>query len=203
MCARYDFDDDSRERLEAFLTGLPAFSKKAAALGALRSFPSGEVRPADRAPVLAKGEHMGEIGLSFPTWGFPGVSKGLVINARAETAAEKPMFAAALAGNRCAIPAGAFFEWNREKEKVAFIREKAPLLFLAGIEKPDPLGTRFCILTTAANESVRPVHERMPLLLSGEQVLPWILDDGKSREILTQVPGPLSRRQDYEQLSLF
>lgn len=203
MCARYDFDDDSRERLEAFLSGLPAFSKKPAALGALRSFPSGEVRPSDRAPVLARGEHAGEIGLSFPLWGFPGVSKGLVINARAETAAQKPMFAAALAGSRCAIPAGAFFEWNKAKEKVAFVREEAPLLFLAGIEKPDPQGTRFCILTTAANESVRPVHERMPLVLLGSQVVPWILDDQKTSEILTQVPGALKRRQDYEQLSLF
>ena len=58
------------------------------------------------------------------------------------------------------------------------------------------------ILTTAANESMRKVHERMPLILEKEQLADWF-DDRKMEQILHQVPVLLKREAEYEQQSLF
>lgn len=60
----------------------------------------------------------------------------------------------------------------------------------------------FMILTTAANESMRKVHDRMPLILEKEQLEDWF-DDRKMEEILHQVPVQLKREAEYEQQSLF
>ena len=61
---------------------------------------------------------------------------------------------------------------------------------------------RFVILTTDANESMRKVHERMPLILEKEQLSDWF-DDRKMEEILNQIPVQLKREAEYEQQSLF
>lgn len=62
---------------------------------------------------------------------------------------------------------------------------------------------RFVILTTAANGSMSPVHERMPLILSEGEIKDWILDDTRIREFLKKESPILSRSQEFEQLSLF
>ena len=61
---------------------------------------------------------------------------------------------------------------------------------------------RFVILTTAANDSMTKVHNRMPLILEKEQLTDWF-DDRKMEEILHQVPVQLKREAEYEQQSLF
>ncbi len=203
MCARFDFTDAAKERLEQFLQTLPAFQNRENAVTALSLFPSGDVHPTEKAPVLSKGMQEGTLALSFPVWGFPGREGKPVINARAETVREKPMFREAAGRGRCIIPAGTFNEWNRKREKVTFFDKRTPLLFLAGIERLYPEGKRFCILTTAANRSMAPVHDRMPLVLPEDLALSWILEEERMREILTLTPRDLDRRQDYEQLSLF
>ena len=58
------------------------------------------------------------------------------------------------------------------------------------------------ILTTTANEFMRKVHDRMPLILEKEQLEDWF-DDRKMEEILHQVPVQLKREAEYEQRSLF
>ncbi len=62
---------------------------------------------------------------------------------------------------------------------------------------------RFVIITTAANASMKPVHDRMPLILEKDQLDDWILDDSMTERLLRQVPVSLSRYSDYEQMSLF
>ena len=59
------------------------------------------------------------------------------------------------------------------------------------------------ILTTEANPSVSPVHDRMPLILEESEVRDWILEDGLIEYYLAKKPGELRREQEYEQLSLF
>ena len=108
MCARFDFTDAAKERLEQFLQTLPAFQNRENAVTALSLFPSGDVHPTEKAPVLSKGMQEGTLALSFPVWGFPGREGKLVINARAETVREKPMFREAAGRGRCIIPAGTF-----------------------------------------------------------------------------------------------
>ena len=64
-------------------------------------------------------------------------------------------------------------------------------------------GEHFVILTTAANASMEPVHDRMPLILEEREIASWILDDEKAEDILHKTPCLLERRMDYEQLTLF
>lgn len=64
-------------------------------------------------------------------------------------------------------------------------------------------GMRFVILTTEANTSMKPVHDRMPLILEQNEIVPWILDNEKAGDILHKTPCLLERKSDYEQLSLF
>ena len=64
-------------------------------------------------------------------------------------------------------------------------------------------GAHFVILTTGANASVKPVHDRMPLILEQGEVAPWILNDRQAEGILHKVPCLLGRKSDYEQLCLF
>ena len=59
------------------------------------------------------------------------------------------------------------------------------------------------ILTTTANASMAPVHERMPLILERQEIAEWMLDDTKTESILHKTPCLLERKTDYEQLSLF
>ncbi len=103
-----------------------------------------------------------------PRWAHD--TKLAPINARSETAADKPMFAEAIRKRRCLIPASGFFEWlRRGKAKQPFCHRMAddwPFAF-AGIweawrpESGPPLLT-CAILTTAANDLVRPIHDRKP-----------------------------------------
>ncbi len=62
---------------------------------------------------------------------------------------------------------------------------------------------RFVVLTTQANQSVSPVHERMPLILEAEEVENWICDSSRIQAFLQKAPLVLQRIQEYEQQSLF
>lgn len=129
---------------------------------------------------------------------------GLVINARAETALERPMFRDSARSRRCLVPAAGFYEWNRQKEKAVFSRPDGDPLLMAGLCQPDPggAGGRFVILTTDANSSVLPVHPRMPLILERGQWKNWLFDGGEVENLLAFRPQPLERFQEYEQQTL-
>ena len=120
-------------------------------------------------------------------WGFlRSDGKGLLLNARAETAAQKPTFRESLLNRRCVIPASRFYEWDKAKRKAAFSRSDSRLLCFAGFYRVEEGDLRFIILTTGANESVLPVHERMPVIIDREQIPEWISDGRKTQPILRQ-----------------
>ena len=128
--------------------------------------------------------------------------KNLVINARAESVMDKPSFRNGILYHHILIPASGFYEWNRLKEKNTFSRYDAPVLYMAGFCDWFENERRFVIMTTAANESMIKVHDRMPLILEKGQLKDWF-DDRKMEQILHQVPVQLKREAEYEQQSLF
>lgn len=186
MCSRYYID---REVYKAI--GRADLQKR-----------EGDICPSCSGPVLtAKG---GEIQAREMTWGFPQYQKnGLIINARAETVREKNMFRDSVLHRRCIIPARHFYEWDKDKNKAVFYRKDAPVLYMAGFYSWFSQGQRFVILTVEANDSVRQVHSRMPLILEQTEIEPWILDEGFLDAALHKIPAQLDRFQEYEQLSLF
>lgn len=124
-------------------------------------------------------------------WGFvPSWVKDLrefpmLINARAETAAEKPSFRAAMRHRRILVPASGFYEWRREKSGDAKgepywlkPRRSGPIAFAGLMETwASPDGSEFdsaAILTTAANAALRPIHDRMPVVIAPEDFSRWL-----------------------------
>lgn len=161
----------------------------------------GDIHPADLAPVIEKSDH----GLTLNTcrWGYPlSQGKNLVVNARAESVLEKPSFRNGILYHRLLIPASGFYEWNRLKEKSTFTRRDMPVLYMAGFCDWFENERRFVILTTAANESMIKVHDRMPLILEKGQLTDWF-NNAKMETLLRQRPVLLNRQAEYEQQSLF
>lgn len=193
MCGRYYVDDETAREIEKLVRDL---DRK------LKMERTGDVFPSQNAMILkGEGNHLAAEQMR---WGFPGFEKGkLLINARAETALERPTFRESVQDRRCIIPARGFYEWNKSKEKFTFERKETPVLFMAGCYNRYEGQERFVILTTDANSSVAPVHNRMPLILEPEELKDWVLDDLAIEFLLHKAPVLLEQRAEYEQMRLF
>lgn len=201
MCGRYYVDDETAREIEKLARQMDE-RKRQESLRAASRIGAGDIYPGQDAPVLS-GKN-GSICCGWQHWGFPGFAgKKLIFNARCESALEKPMFRDSILHRRIVIPASWFYEWNPRKEKNTFYRKDRSVLFMAGICRRYEDGEHFVILTTAANASMEPVHDRMPLILERQEITAWMLDDTKTEGILYQTPCLLERKTDYEQLSLF
>ncbi len=191
MCGRFYVDSETARGIERVIQDVRR---------QLHVPVSGDVHPSEHALVIA-GEGAGLCAKTM-SWGFePYQGNGLIINARAESVLQKPMFSGSVLQRRCAIPAGHFYEWNRMKEKAVFKRDRSSIMYMAGVYQRFQDEERFVILTTAANDSVRPVHDRMPVILEEEELSKWIFDEIYMRHVLTRVPVRLERKQEFEQLS--
>ena len=192
MCGRYYVDEKTEEEIRKVVREIDQNMKLKA----------GDVRPAEQAVVLTG--ISAHLTAEQMTWGFPQYTgKGLLINARAETIFEKPTFRDCAEHRRCILPARHFYEWNRLKEKAEFCRGDSGVLYMAGVWNRFEDGERFVVLTTQANASVSPVHDRMPVILEESELRDWVYEEGFARYILGRTPVLLKRRQEYEQRTLF
>ena len=104
------------------------------------------------------------------------------INARAETVRTANAFRDAFAKRRCVVPADGFFEWQgagSSKQPIWFHREDGQLILFAGLyeswqPQPEQWQHTFTIITTQPNGLVSPVHDRMPVILTGDAVDEWL-----------------------------
>ncbi len=103
-------------------------------------------------------------------WGFRNPkSPAPIINARSETLAERPLFKDLLATNRCLVPADGFYEW-KGKQPYYFQTLEKQLFAFAGLWR----GDRCVILTRAADENMRGIHHRMPVILKPSDWQRWL-----------------------------
>jgi len=118
----------------------------------------------------------------IPSWAKDPAIGNRMINARAETVATKPAFRAALRKRRCLIPADGFFEWTpagRRKQPVYItLKTREPFSF-AGLWESwtSPEGEEIwscTIITTEANELLKPIHDRMPVILAKDAEAVWL-----------------------------
>lgn len=201
MCCRYyyeDFEIELRELMKA---------EQVVELPDLRNRKTGgkDICPSQPGVVLHEaGRSSGHdcvIGASEMVWGFTNpVKKGLIINARAETAREKISFADSIAKRRCVIPASGFYEWDPYKARYRFTSPEGGLLLLAGIYRKEQDIPRFTILTTEANDSMIRIHDRMPVMISREEIRPWIEDDARLTDFLSREQAALVCEQDSGQI---
>ena len=163
------------------------------------------VAPTDEVYAVAVGSD-GERRLGTFRWGLvPSWSKDAsgaarMINARAETVADKPAFRQALRKRRCLIPADGFYEWLRtgkERQPFWFHRPGGETICFAGLwevwrpkDEPDAELLRTCTIITAGPNSVmRPIHDRMPVVLPPDAWDRW-LDKGVADVADLLVPAP-------------
>lgn len=194
MCGRYYVDDETSREIEKIVRKLDQ---------RLKIEHGQDIHPSESAVILTK--ECKEVAARQMQWGFPGFQgKGLLINARAEAILDKKTFRDSVLHRRCVIPAHHFYEWSKNKEKYTFQSPKQDAtLFMAGCYQIYNGQNRFVILTTQANASVAPVHERMPLLLERQELEDWIMEDAAVEFILAKKPILLNRTAEYEQLKLF
>ena len=189
MCGRYFVDDEMWREIKKICKQIDDSKLKVT---------RGDVRPTDMAVVLMG---MKEVRTEQMQWGFTQqYQEGLLINARAETVLSKPSFRDSMRHCRCVIPAAGFYEWNKAKEQVSFRMPQSKILYMAGIWQPTAKEKQFTILTTSPNDSVSPVHDRMPLVLTSEEIIPWIQSFDAAEKLLTKTPPFLEHKQEYEQL---
>lgn len=200
MCGRYYVNDETAREIEAIIR--QADQKLSNKIFGNSSFLAREIHPTDVVPVIVPNGQ--KLSCRTQRWGFSGFTdKQVIFNARSESVLEKRMFRESTLHRRIVVPAAWFYEWNQRKEKNIFSSKEQPAIFMAGIYNYDQEEERFVILTTAANESMKPVHDRMPLVLEKEEILPWIFNDKKAEQMLHKIPCLLERKTDFEQMTLF
>ncbi len=186
MCGRYTlFDEDEDAEIKAIVEQIRQNYPDA-------PIKSGDIYPTNTAPaVVANG---GRLTAQPVVWGFPKFgASGVIINARAETVAEKKMFADSMRYRRCVVPSTGFYEWDREKHKYLFRLPGETSLYMAGLWRDFDGERRLVILTTAANASMADVHDRMPVILPRGLVRAWATDTDMAVKYITGVMPELER----------
>ncbi len=138
-----------------------------------------------------------------PTWAKEETLAAKMINARAETLAEKPSFKRLVRVRRCLVVADGFYEWKQDehsKTPMYITLKTGGLLAFAGIwdewKHPDGAIWRTCaIITTQANALVAPIHERMPVILSPEAYATWLNTQVHDEHVLLPLLAPYPAEQ--------
>jgi putative SOS response-associated peptidase YedK len=161
--------------------------------------PTWNMAPTRDAPVVrlqpqTRARHLDLLRWGLvPYWAKDPKSTRQPINARAETVATAPMFRDALQRRRCLVPADVFYEWqvaNGAKLPFAIARADGQPMVFAGLWEgwrgADGTVLRtFTIVTTNANSVLRPIHERMPVILEPADWPAWLgEEDGEPTDLL-------------------
>jgi len=167
--------------------------------------PRYNIAPTQPIPVIT---NTGTNKLDFFTWGLvpfwakdPSIGSRM-INARAETLAEKPSFRNAFKRRRCLILADGFYEWQKiPNEKVKLptyihLKDRKPFAF-AGLweEWNSPDGSQILsatIITTEPNELIKPIHNRMPVILPDATYEQWLMPGEVSSQELSNLLHPFA-----------
>lgn len=143
----------------------------------------GEVFPDSLVPVIASSK-AGQKTVFPMIWGYhvEGIDR-VIANARAESAAEKPMFRDGWAMHRCIIPASWYYEWEhiptasgktKAGNKYAIMPSGSVLTCLCGLYRMESGFPHFVILTREPSTSIATIHDRMPMILSETDAGSWI-----------------------------
>lgn len=172
--------------------------------------PNYNLAPTQQAPILRLKKNVLELSLSrwgmIPKWApdMKSATRYALINAKIEDIETKRSYSQPFRSQRCIVPLSGFFEWKGDaeapKRPFAFQLIDEPIMSVAGIweewSSSDSLAPpilSFAILTTSANELVRPIHARMPVILTRESEAAWLDSDlediGQIKELISPIPA--------------
>jgi putative SOS response-associated peptidase YedK len=172
-----------------------------------RAAPRYNIAPTQMISAIAEIENTRKISLFkwglIPSWAKDDSIGSKLINARAETLTEKPSFREAFAQRRCIIPASGFYEWQKTlkgaKQPFYFYLEAKEVFGFAGLweewlDRDSGELTKTCtIITTEANEVLKPIHDRMPVILKSGDYDFWldekVKDTSKLQNLLVPYPA--------------
>lgn len=202
MCGRFYVDEEQNEELLRIIQSLNSrFSSQP-------MITKGEVRPSDLALVLTPSGPKQPPLVDAMRFGFLS-SKTPVINARSESALQKPLFSSSVHNGRILIPVSGFFEWDHTSAhaKYYFRRANHKLMYLAGLSRICQNTECFVILTTASNDSMNEIHSRMPLVLPEDKINDWLYNEKEAIDLLSYTPESLektclTKAPSYEQMTL-
>ncbi len=159
MCATFNIDKTTLERYSRGLAGAPTVR------------PGGDVFPSDTAVILTlRGPQLCEWGFSISG------KKGAIINARAETVEQRPMFSQSFMSRRCVVPSNGFYEWDAQKRKRLFVPTNGATLFLCGFYRNENGRDKFVVLTKQSTPPVDLYHDRIPVIAADDQARNYIKD---------------------------
>jgi putative SOS response-associated peptidase YedK len=160
------------------------------------------VRPGSDIPAVLTSRKSGEREAHLFHWGLiPSWAKDKkvgykMINARAEGIADKPAFRQSFRQRRCIIPAAGFYEWQKPTKQPFYFQPVDDSFFsFAGVWErwKSPAGELVLscsIITTAANDVVAPIHDRMPVILPDAGAADWWLSDSDDAGMLQTFLAP-------------
>ncbi|NQU50512.1 MAG: SOS response-associated peptidase [Planctomycetes bacterium] len=170
MCGRYSLNTSAKDLAHQFkLIADPSWDARY------------NIAPTQNALMIAA--HLDGRMAQTAAWGFQppwlkdGASGKVLINARAETAANKTTFADAFRSQRCLIPASSFFEWQTQGgQKLPWLLHlpDKPTFAMAGLWQQQETGLRFTVLTLASCGQAESVHHRMPWILPSDKMEDWL-----------------------------
>lgn len=209
MCGRFYIDEELQKELDHLIQKINVHKELA------KQIQCGEVCPSERAVILSG--RNGKVVPSIERWGYhiPNSSK-VVFNARSDTVESKKMFSADFRYRRCLVPVSGYYEWKHDKlkQKYYFTEEGVKVIYLAGIEGVSGNEKCFTILTTDANESMKLVHDRMPVEISRTDVRRWLFSYSDARILMERKPPLMNRNKvvdpqekqgepEYQQIHIF
>lgn len=193
MCGRFTLSQPTDAIASAFdLTPIPQLE------------PRYNIAPTQLIPAVLSVPEQSKKQLQMLRWGLipswakdPAIGAKL-INARSETVSEKPSFKAAFKRRRCLIIADGFYEWQRQegkKQPYYFRLQSGQLFAFAGLwehwKSPEEQTTNSCtILTTEANDLLRPIHDRMPVIIEEKDYDLWLNPEVQKSELLQPLLHP-------------
>ena len=190
MCGRYYIaEDDQAEELKQIIDMINRKHN-----GDIKT--AGEVFPSETVPVIATSRTQ-KITPFAMEWGYSTSDGNRLINARSETASQKPTFRDGMLQRRCIIPASWYFEWNkneRGRPKYAIGAENKNVIYMAGIYRFEHDKPVFSILTRDPAESIQFIHHRMPVILPREAVRDWLNTSYRAEEVLQSAMLNVSHR---------
>lgn len=187
MCGRFFIDEDGD-----ITPWIEEANRKQMSLTGEMNIHAGEILPTDTVVTLARGRKK-ETDIFPMVWGYRARGeKRILINARSETASEKPVFSASLKERRCLLPADRYFEWEHREDgkkiKYAIRPGDAGTVWLAGLYRflPGMILPQCIILTRAPEDEIRFIHNRMPLIFNREEAALWLKPDTDPAELIRE-----------------